>query len=235
MDHDILLNQVVERLNKLGIQCDGVPTHKLTSATTALSCFPMYMVASVATWSDDSDRQMKLNDVFGIASLREAYAIGEQETRLVLDAEHAAILHSLLTDAKPPLLVVYEYALETLRMFLSVANSDLVELVKMAVARMMVAVAMASGEGWFGVGGEPTDEQRKGIRLISEQLGLQDSPTASVVLEELSAMRTDRHALWPARARERGDPYRDCSKLPRTIKLVALDTCAWRIRVGRVA
>ena len=52
---------------------------------------------------------------------------------------------------------------------------------------MMVGVAMASGEGWFGVGGELTNEQCKCIRLISEQLGLQDSHTASVVLEELKA------------------------------------------------
>jgi len=154
-------------------------------ATTALACFPMYMVANVATWSDDSDRHLKLSNLFNAASLRDAYAIGEQETRLEINAQHAAILHHLLTDARPPLLVVYEYGLETLRIFLSVANPDLVELVKMAVARMIVAVAKASGEGWFGAGGEPTDDQRKCIRLISEQLGLRHSPTASVVLEEL--------------------------------------------------
>lgn len=90
MDHDIVLNDVIERLNKLGLQCKTVPTHKLSSATTALACFPMYMVANVATWSDDSDRHLKLSNLFNAASLRDAYAIGEQETRLEINAQHAA-------------------------------------------------------------------------------------------------------------------------------------------------
>lgn len=185
MNREVVMDQVIERLGKLGIRCDTLPLHKLSSASAALSCFPMYMVASVANWSDDSDRKSKLSYLFDVASLRDAYAIAEQETALAIDTEHAAILHGLLTEAKPPLLVIYEHALETLAMFLSIANPDLTELVKTAVARMMVAVAKASGNGWFGSGGEPTDAQRKLVRLISEQLTLQRSPTASVVMEEL--------------------------------------------------
>lgn len=186
-DDDIVMNEVIERLNKLGISCDSIPTHSLASATAAISCFPMYMVASVAKWTDAENGPLKLKDLFGVASLREAYALGEREAELEIDSEHAKILHTLLTDSKPPTLVVHEYALETLRLFLSVADRDLVEIIRIAIARMMVSVAMASGEGWFGTNGAPTDEQRKCIRLIGEQLGLQQSQTASTILRELRA------------------------------------------------
>jgi len=181
------VSNVVERLNKLGLRCDDVPTDTLSSATAALACFPMYMVASVATWNDDSDRQWKLGDLFGAAALRDAFAIGEQESSLEIRAEHTEILHVLLSDAKPPLLVVYEYALDTLRLCLAVVDAPLRELLRVAVARMMVAVAKASGEGWIGAGGEPTDDQRKCIRLINSQLKLDESSTAAAILAELRA------------------------------------------------
>jgi len=38
---------LAERLNRLGLRCEDVPTDRLVSATTALTCFPMYMVANV--------------------------------------------------------------------------------------------------------------------------------------------------------------------------------------------
>jgi hypothetical protein len=145
----------------------------------------MNMVASVSAWTDDADREAKLNDLLGIASVRDAYALAEQETALVIDADHEEILHDLFIAPKRTDVIVHEYALQTLRMFLSLANSDLVELIKAAVARMIVAVANASGEGWFGAGSKPTEDQRECICEIASTLELHESKTACVVLEEL--------------------------------------------------
>jgi hypothetical protein len=145
----------------------------------------MYMVANAPAWMENEQRRAKISGLLGIDSLREAFAIGKEEAKFDISSEHGQTLHQLLIAAKPTDDIVYEYALRTLAMFLEDTTDDLTETIKMLVARGMVAVATASGEGWFGAGDEPSSSQRDCIRQIVFVLKLNDSPSASATLDEL--------------------------------------------------
>jgi hypothetical protein len=145
----------------------------------------MYMVANTPAWMGNEQRRTKISRLLGIDSLREAFAIGKEEAKFDISSEHGQTLHQLLIAAKPTDEIVYEYALETLAMFLEDTTDDLTETIKMLVARGLVAVATASGEGWFGGGDELSSSQRNCIRQIVFVLKLNDSPSASTILEEL--------------------------------------------------
>lgn len=178
---------LVERLNRLGLSCDDVPLDRASSAVTALAAFPMYMVANVHAWTADRQFTLPLVDIPGAEGIREAFALGKQEGRLELSREHRRVIGTLLTSAKPSDRVIYEYALETLAAFLGQAEPAVADAVRAGVARTIVAVARASGEGVFGSGPRVSPEERACIAQIATALRLDASPAAVAALDKLDA------------------------------------------------
>src|SRR2546426_7194744 len=111
----LTLSQVVERMGKLGLKCGDLPTDRLSSQLAALACFPMYMVANVHGWTSDRQFRVPLLDLPGSEHIRESFAIGQQEAAFEMTKEHRRVIGSLLSHARAPDLVIYEYALETLK------------------------------------------------------------------------------------------------------------------------
>lgn len=67
---------------------------------------------------------------------------------------------------RPADIIIYEYAMDTLSLYFTMANSDVVKVMKTAISRSIVAMAKAAGEGWFGSGRRPTEDQRVCIDTI---------------------------------------------------------------------
>lgn len=178
-------SSLVERLRMLGISCIDVPTDKLSSATTALACFPMYMVANVHAWTKETQWELPLLDIPGWEAIREAFAIGRQEKVLHLAPEHRHALGTMLGKARPADRIIYEYALDTLAMFLDQAAADVAEGIRTAVARTVIAVARASGEGLFGTGEKINRHEFELIGHIAERLNLAASEEAKKLLDEI--------------------------------------------------
>jgi len=176
---------LLNRLDKLGIKCTDVPLDRLTSATTALACFPMYMVANVHAWTKEEQSSVPLLDLPGFEAIREAFAIGRQEKSLDLLPEHRQLLGTLLQQAKPSDRVIYDYALETLVLFLNQAAPQVVQQVRTAVAKMIVAVANASGEGLLGTGEKINRHEHDLMEHIAETLRLRESDDAKAALQAI--------------------------------------------------
>lgn len=179
---------LVDRLNKLGLHCDAAPTDKLTSATAALACFPMYMVSNLHAWTKDDQFSVPIFDIPGFEAIREAFALGREERKLPIEKPHAEVLKSLLSGAKPSDLVIYEYALDALAQFLTAADAKLADEIRGAVAQMIVRVARASGEGLFGTGEKVSRHEEACIRNIAERLNLRSSPAAAEALRRIEGM-----------------------------------------------
>ena len=180
------IDELHARLEKLGLICDDVPLDRLTSATVALACFPMYMVANVDAWTDDTQWQLPVaGGLPGSEALREAFEIGKQERGLEMTRAHGRVLGTLMTGMKPSDRVIYDYALETLRLFLTKADANVAKHVRDSVARSILAVARSSGEGFFGSGKKISAQEKACIDLISEELGLRESDLAAQILKEL--------------------------------------------------
>jgi hypothetical protein len=177
---------IAERLGMLGIHCDDVPADRLTSATTALACFPMYMVANVHGWTKETQWELPLLDIPGWEAIREAFAIGRQEKVLHLAPEHRHALGAMLGKARPADRIIYEYALDTLAMYLAQAAADVAAGVRAAVARTIIAVARASGEGLFGTGEKINRHEFELIQQIAERLDLASAPEAKTLLDGLN-------------------------------------------------
>ncbi|HUG90466.1 MAG TPA: hypothetical protein VML55_06515 [Planctomycetaceae bacterium] len=173
------------RLNLLGVKCGDVPLDRLSSATAALACFPMYMVSNLHAWTPDTQFKVPLADIPGWESLLESFTIGRQERSLDLSDEHRRVLGTLLRDPRPTDRVVYEYALETLGLFLESASPAVVEEVRAAIARQIVAVAQAAGEGWFGSGEKVDRYERELIQRITDEIGLRESAVARDALQTI--------------------------------------------------
>jgi hypothetical protein len=169
----------------LGLKCDEVPVDRVTSPIAALACFPMYMVANVHGWTADRQFKVPVLDLQGIEAIREAFVIGEEEARLEMTAEHRKVVDSMLSPARPPDRVVYEYALETLKRYLAVAQPGVAERLRTLVARSVVDVAKASGKGLFGTGEKVSPQERESIAHIAAELRLADTPKAAEILKTL--------------------------------------------------
>ena len=172
---------LVDRVRKLGLVCDVVPTDRITSPLAALACFPMYMVANVHAWTSDKQFRVPLVDLPGFEAIREAFSIGKQESKLDIARQHRHVLSTLL-HSKPSDLVIYEYALDTLAEYLASASPAVATEIRTAVAHMIVAVAQASGEGIFGSGDPISPEERDCIATISARLQLTTSAEAAQAL-----------------------------------------------------
>lgn len=176
---------IVQRANLLGLTCDELPTDQMTSASAALSCFPMYMVANLHGWTSETQWSLPLVDLPGFEAIREAFAIGRQEKRLEMTVEHRRVLGTLLGPVKPSDRVIYEYALETLQAFLKEATPELADGIRTAVAKMVIAVAKASGDGLLGTGQKISREEGKTIQYIAAILDLRQSEKAEEILKVL--------------------------------------------------
>ncbi len=181
------VDRIREKLAMLGLACDEVPLDRRNSAISALACFPMYMVANVHGWTADRQFKIPLLDIPGSESLRESVAIGAEEGQMSLAPEHAKVVGSMLTPARAPDRVVYEYALETLRDYLALATPQAAEELRTAVARMVVAVSKASGKSILGVGEKITPAERACIDRIADQLQLAASSGASAILKSIES------------------------------------------------
>ena len=136
----------------LGLPVQPFLLDEITSATAALACFPMYMIANSRLWLADGPPRAAILNFPGFESIREAFAIGQQEGAWEISAEHRQVLRALLDAPKPSDRATYEYALETLKYYLATAGPELADTIRNGVARMVVAVAKASGEGILGTG-----------------------------------------------------------------------------------
>jgi len=177
--------QISERLAMLGLENEGVPLDRWSSAVSALACFPMYMVANVHAWTGMTQFRVPVIDMPGFEALRESIEIGRQASKLALDDEHAKVVESMLVSPRAPDRVIYEFAIATLRGFLTLADPAIATEMRTAVARMIVSVAKASGEGLFGTGKKVSDEERACIQHIAITLMLSESPEAAAILASL--------------------------------------------------
>jgi hypothetical protein len=178
-------NEVLSRLQMLGLKCQDVPLDRVSSAIAALACFPMYMVANVHGWTGERQFKVPFLDIEGLEAFREAFVIGEEEARLELTPEHRKVVDSMLTTTRPPDRVVYEYALETLKQYLVIAQPAVGDRIRTLVARMVVDVARASGKGIFGMGEKVSPQERECISHIAAELGLMDTARAAEILNTL--------------------------------------------------
>jgi hypothetical protein len=169
----------------LGLKCQDVPLDRVGSAVAALTCFPMYMVANVHGWTSDRQFKIPLLDIQGLEAFREAFVIGEEEARLEMTPEHRKVVDSMLTTARPPDRVIYEYALETLKQYLAIAQPAVAERVRTLVARMVVDVAKAAGKGIFGTGEKVSPQERECISQIAAELRLTENAKAAEILNKL--------------------------------------------------
>ena len=180
-----VVDDLVHRLHLLGLDCEDVALDRADSAIVALSCFPMYMVANVHAFTDDKEWKLPAFDLPGFEKLRESVEIGRQEKRLEIDRKHSRVLGSLLSQAKPSDLAVYEYAVQTLEVFFSAADAAVVEELRVSIARMVVAVAEASGEGFFGSGEKISEQEWYAIQKVDTRLSLRESAAARETLQKL--------------------------------------------------
>ena len=121
---------LLERFHKLGLTCDEIATDHISSSLAALACFPMYMVANVHAWTSDKQFRVPILDLPGSEHIREAFAIGNQEKSFEMAKEHRRVLGTLLSHAKPSDLVIYEYALETLKDLLLEVTPQIAEQIR---------------------------------------------------------------------------------------------------------
>lgn len=174
-----------ERFRKLGLTCDEIATDQISSPMAALACFPMYMVANVHAWTNDKQFRVPILDLPGSEHIREAFAIGKQERSFNLAKEHRRVLGTLLSHAKPSDLIIYEYALVTLKDLLLEVTPQTADQIRAAVARMIVVVAQASGEGFLGTGPKISLEEKACITAIANTLSLQDTPASAGILKPI--------------------------------------------------
>jgi hypothetical protein len=179
------MSEVVARLQMLGLKCQEAPLDRVTSPIAALACFPMYMVANVHGWTSDRQFKIPFLDIQGMEAFREAFVIGEEEARLELTPEHRKVVDSMLTVSRPPDRVVYEYALETLKQYLAIAQPAVGDALRTLVARMVVDVAKASGKGILGTGEKVSPQERECIGHIAAELSLTKTAQAAEILRKL--------------------------------------------------
>ncbi len=184
---DLLAEPLTIRLEKLGLECDHISLDQVTSAIAALACFPMYMVANVHLWTLDRQFRVPVVNLPGFEEIRESMEIGRQQSQWELSDDHRRVLATMLTAAKPSDRVIYEFALETIRMLLAEVGPTLAETLRVGMARMIVAVANASGKGFLGTGEKVSPEERSCIRLINAELGLDRTEAGAWLMKQVGA------------------------------------------------
>jgi len=103
---------------------------------------------------------------------------------LEIEPGHRRTLGLLLKGAKAPDRIIYEYALETIRLFLDQATAPVGDAARAAVARSIVRVAEASSRGFFHTQ-TVTQAERECIGHIASALRLDQSEQAVKDLKQL--------------------------------------------------
>jgi hypothetical protein len=147
----------------------------------------MYMVANVHVWTTDRPARSAVWNLPDLETLRTSFEIGKQESQWEIDEAHRRVLRDLLAAPKPSDLLVYEFALETLRALLAEAGAEFAATLRTGIARMIVAVANASGDGFLGTGEKISPEERACIRRINSELGLDQTEAGAWLMENLDA------------------------------------------------
>ncbi|CAN5827127.1 hypothetical protein BH23PLA1_BH23PLA1_07900 [soil metagenome] len=168
-----------ERLGLLGLPCESVPTDHLSSAALALACFPMYMVANCHVWA--SGKQYDAPEVEWPGAEELLAALGNSTS---LEPAHRELLDSLRFGAKPPDRVFYEFALETLALFLDRAAPEVANQTRLLIAQGIVEMAGA-GIGTNFATVRCASAKRAYLQHIIVKLRLADTPTAIEALEQL--------------------------------------------------
>jgi hypothetical protein len=184
---DLPADPLTLRLEKLGLACDHISLDQVTSATAALACLPMYMVANVHLWTDQRSSRVPVLNLPGVEEIREALEIARQQAQWELSDDHRRALGLMLSASKPADRVIYEFALETLRLLLAEVGGPLAETLRTGMAKMIVAVAYASGSGPFGTGEKVSPEERSCIRLINAELGLDRTEPGAWLMRQIGA------------------------------------------------
>ena len=143
------------------------------------------MVANVDAWTDNRQFKMPFLDLPGFEHLRESFVLGSQERECEIDKEHLRVISVFVSNAQPSNLIIYEFALETLRMTLDILTPSLVETVRAAITQMIIAVAQASRKGIGGSGPKVSVYEKVCVEQISEALSLSESASAAAALQEL--------------------------------------------------
>ena len=180
-------SEIRRRIEKLGFECPrDLKTDQLEPAVLALACMPMYYVAVILEIKDDEELpESATNDIFGVHHLRELMATSEATGSLQLNSADERQLRSLLVNRRPIDSIIYDFAIETLRKYLNVASPEVAEPIRAMIARTMVSVAHASGDGWFGAGSRATPEQVALIQKIAASLGLEQNEAAASLMKPL--------------------------------------------------
>ncbi len=145
----------------------------------------MYMVANAHLWSDEPPARAPFLNLPTAEALREAFAIGRQEAAWRIEPAHREVLAALLKSPKPADRETYELALDTLHDVLAAASDELAETLRNNIARMMVAVAHASGDGIFGTGDPISPAELECIDRIAGKLDLDRAEAAAWLIEQL--------------------------------------------------
>lgn len=104
-----------------------------------------------------------------------------------IEHAHARELDRFLAEVRASDRIVYDYALETLRMFLDAAPEILANVIRDRVAEMIAGVAEASGKGAFGTGEKVSIRERECIQRIDVALDLRSSTGARSALDRICA------------------------------------------------
>lgn len=179
---------IVERVRKLGFECDELPTQQLSSVSKALACIPMFMVANVHGWTEDRQFEIRRLGIAGSEATREAHAIGREESALGVDKRERRVLGTFLRRALPADLIIYEYALQTLADFLAEADAEVADELRVIVARTTIVVAQAAGKGILGSGEKITAYEADCINQIATALQLDETPRAQKYLDVLGGL-----------------------------------------------
>src|SRR3954471_10737354 len=106
---DLPADPLTVRLEKLGLDCDHISLDQVTSATAALACFPMYMVANIHLWTRDEQFRVPVVNLPAAEEVRESLEIARQQAQGDLSEPHRRVLAMMITAAKPPDRVIYEF------------------------------------------------------------------------------------------------------------------------------
>lgn len=172
-------NLLDARLGLLGLACESVPTDRLISATTALACFPVYMMANAHVWISAELYNAPEEELPGAREL-----LSDLEFASTLEPVHQKILDTLRIGAKAPDRVFYEYALETLALFLQQATPPIADQTRLLIARGLIRMAEATSKT-RATTARVGSAERAYLQHLIVNLRMSETPDALEILDQL--------------------------------------------------
>jgi hypothetical protein len=175
------------RIIKLGLHCpDELRFDVKQVPINALICMPMLYVAVTHELNKDEEvKESLINDIFGVHSLSGSRVIEDQTETLTLNPVDESHLRSLLINRRDVDGIIYEYAIETIRQFLTKCDPHVAHEVRVFIATTMKSIVDSTASGTFGLGRKPSAEQIRVVRQVSDKLDLYVDEEARVQLDEL--------------------------------------------------